>query len=134
MEKQNVKKEKKKGLSFTSVTSNETRKSIIITINNAITKHANSTCQTPTLIPVSPLPNISFWVSDDEERCGITITRENGKYGWKLEDYLWKPCAYMNGMSCYSVEFDSDETSYLLSILYDCCSKYKYINSLINKK
>lgn len=129
---QNIKKEKKKGLSFTSITSDETKRNILKLLNDAIERSCNENGIVVSLIPTNPTPNISFWVSEEEKRCGITITRENAKYGWRISDdgKIWVPCAYMNGMSMDLVVFSNEENSILFDILFDHCKKYKYIVQL----
>lgn len=130
METNIIKKDKKKGLSFTSITSDDIKKNLINLLNTVIDR-CNISGNTSFVLPINPTPNISFWVSDEEKRCGFTITRENAKYGWRLsDDKMWVPCSYMIGMGVEDVVFSKEENEIITDLLYDHCKKYKYVESL----
>ena len=119
---------KKKGLSFVSITSFDTKKTILAKINKAVETFAKENDLEIGQIPVSPVPNISFWINEDEKRCGMTISRENCKWGWSYyyDENKWTPCSYMNGMGLDKIQFDTEENLFFTKILVDCCCKYKY--------
>lgn len=130
MESNIIKKDKKKGLSFTSITSDDIKKNLINLLNTVIDR-CNISGNASFVLPINPTPNISFWVSDEEKRCGFTITRENAKYGWRLtDDKTWIPCSYMIGMGVEDVVFSKEENEIITDLLYDHCKKYKYVESL----
>ena len=72
--------------------------------------------------------NLDALISEEEKRCGMTISRENCKWGWVYlyDDNKWLPCSYMNGMGLDKVLFDNDENMFFTKILVDCCCKYNY--------
>ena len=123
------KAEKKKGLRYVSLNSEDTRLYLIKSLNDAIDRYQDLKLAP---IPISPIPSISFWVDNEEGRCGFTITRENAKYGWRLDSSkdAWVPCSYMAGMGYDNVIFTPDENSFLTSLLYDNCKKIEYVKSL----
>jgi len=114
--------QKKKGLTYVSVNSEETKKTIIDRIN-ANAKTASETGSTIGLIPLSPTPNVSFWINTEEGRSGMTITRENGKWGWNLESEKCNPCKYMAGTGYDELEFDDETTKLIYVKFIDCCGQ-----------
>lgn len=129
-----VKSEKRKGLSFVSINSAETRSNIITLINQELKANIDGGVEV-SLIPKDPVPNISFWIDNAEKRCGFTITRENAKYGWRVdgETNTWVPCSYMVGMGYDKVKFSSQLNSVLFDLLIDNCKKNEYVKTLLNK-
>ena len=119
---------KKKGLSYVSVTSQETKKNIITKINNIVEQYniTNNVCIGT--IPLTPLPNLCFWVSDEEQRCGMTITSTSSKWGWSYyyDTNSWGTCKYMDGTGFDKLLFSEDENAFLTKIFLDCCCKYNY--------
>lgn len=124
------KAEKKKTIRYIPITSEDTRVYLIKSLNDAIDRYPDLKLA---LIPLSPVPKVSFWVDNEEERCGFTIARENAKYGWRLDSSkeAWIPCSYMNGMGYDNVIFTPEENSFLTSLLFDNCKKNEYVKSLI---
>tara|TARA_B110000046_G_scaffold111608_1_gene118812 strand:+ start:2089 stop:2508 length:420 start_codon:yes stop_codon:yes gene_type:complete len=119
---------KKKGLSFISITSFETKKNIITKLNETVDNYAKSNSIDVNQIPLAPIPNISFWISEEEKRCGMTISRENCKWGWVYlyDGNKWNPCSYMTGMGLDKIVFTEEENLFFTKILSDCCCKYTY--------
>ena len=124
------KAEKKKGVRYVSINSEDTRVYMIKSLNDAIDRYSDEKLAP---IPISPVPNVSFWVDNEEGRCGFTITRENAKYGWRYDasKETWSPCVYMQGMGYDKVVFTPEENSFLCSLLFDNCKKIEYVKSLI---
>lgn len=122
--------EKKKGVRYVSINSEDTRLYMIKSLNDAIDRYSD---QKLAPIPTTPVPNVSFWVDNEEGRCGFTITRENAKYGWRYDasKEVWVPCNYMNGMGYDKVIFTPEENAFLCSLLHDNCKKNEYVKSLI---
>ena len=119
---------KKKGLSYVSITSQDTKLNIITKINNIVEKYNldNSVCIG--VIQTNPTPNISFWVDDVEQRCGMTITSESSKWGWSYNynNNCWNTCQYMSGTGFDKFVLSEDENMFLTKILIDCCIRYNY--------
>lgn len=117
---------RKVGLTYVSLYSNKLKTEFLKVLNSAIIRTANESNQTPSLIPDSPLPSISFWVSTDNG-VGFTITRDNSKYGWRYSSGIFVPCSYMQGMQLFNTVFNEEELSYFKEMIYDSCSVKKDI-------
>ena len=132
MESQNKSKsEKRKGLTFVSVNSAETKSNLITLINGEIKNYIDTGVEV-SLIPKDPVPNISFWIDNVEKRCGFTITRENAKYGWRFEqeNKSWTPCSYMVGMRYDKIKFSENLNTIILDLLVHNCKKNEYVKSI----
>lgn len=111
---------RKKGLSYVTVTSADTKLVIVNKINENAKRGINEGVEIG-FIPTTPLPNVSFWVNSEENRCGMTITRENGKWGWTFENSKWLPCKYLFGSGYDMLEFDEETNKMLADRFLDCC-------------
>ena len=115
---------KKGGLTYISLYSINLRSAFLKVLNDAITRTANENKELPSLIPTSPIPTVSFWVSTDNG-AGFTITRDNSKYGWRYQSGTFVPCSYMSGMQLFSTLFTEDDIKFFKDSIYDSCSQKK---------
>ena len=111
---------KKKGLSYVTVTSADTKTSIISKINENVKRGISEGIEIG-FIPSVPLPNVSFWVNTEDNRCGMTVTRDNGKWGWLFVDGTWKACSYLVGTGYDVLVFDDETNTFLAKKFVDCC-------------
>ena len=127
---------KKKGLSFSSVTSFKIKNEILSFINNIILTHNNDPV-TIELIPTETTPNLSFWVNEEDRTYGLTITStiKTEKWGWKISlDFdKWVPCAYMKNWGMQQVEIEGEDSKFLNNILSDHCTKNVFISAIIKE-
>lgn len=113
---------RKKGLSYVTVTSTDTKLLVIKQINENVKRGINEGLEIG-YIPATPVPNVSFWVNSEENRCGMTITRENGKWGWTFDsdEKTWSPCKYLVGSGFDLLVFDEETNKLLADKFLDCC-------------
>jgi hypothetical protein len=118
------KTKQKKTCVFVSVNSLSGKIKIIETINSSIDSWSKQTNTTPNFIPNSPIPNCSFWIDKSQQKCGLTISRNNARYGWDvdLKTKVWSPCEYMKGM--FDAPISNGEGAVLFDIFCDYCSKF----------
>lgn len=121
---------KRKSLQFAPVTSFNQKMELIKLINDQVAKSVENDSIPATSIPYDPMPNISFWISTEEKRCGLTITRENCKWGWRYDSKKWVPCSYMSGMGFDNVDFGDETNKYLVGLMYDVGRKLEFIEGV----
>ena len=123
-----VKGEKKNSIKYVPINSIQNRSFIIEKINLIMSEKGNGS-----VIPLDPIPSVTFWIDNIEKRVGMIISRKNFKWGWSLFEKRWYPCSYMRGMGL-DVKFDDDENNFFNNILSDNCSKNEIVKDLLSLK